>query len=179
MLALAGTALGYLARHLHGHAQTCAATGALLALLAASSILSAGRRWRAGAAGEREVAKALRPLERAGWLIAHDLPKPTGGNLDHLAAGPTGIYTIETKLNRFGKPELAQTRAHAHWVRRSVRSPVVPVLVLANSKARVKNYAGVTVIGAPHLARWLRRGPAAPVDRDAVIEFVARARTRG
>ena len=65
------------------------------------------------AGGERRVARALRPLERRGWQIDHDVAKPRGGNVDHIALGPNGLFTIETKLNRFGKRELTQARGHA------------------------------------------------------------------
>ncbi len=51
---------------------------------------------RDGAEGERKAEMALRPLERAGWRVFHDVQ--TGyGNYDHIVVGPTGIYLIESK----------------------------------------------------------------------------------
>ena len=58
-----------------------------LSLASARSWQVAGR-YSVGAASERAVARALRPLERSGWLVVHDLERPRGGNVDHLAAGP-------------------------------------------------------------------------------------------
>jgi hypothetical protein len=52
--------------------------------------------YREGAEGERRAEKALRPLERDGWRVFHDVQ--TGyGNYDHVAVGPTGVYLIESK----------------------------------------------------------------------------------
>jgi hypothetical protein len=52
--------------------------------------------YREGAEGERQAEKALRPLERTGWRVFHDVQ--TGyGNYDHVAVGPTGVYLIESK----------------------------------------------------------------------------------
>ena len=52
--------------------------------------------WREGAEGERKAEKALKPLERAGWHVVHDVQ--TGhGNYDHIAVGPSGVYLLESK----------------------------------------------------------------------------------
>ena len=52
--------------------------------------------WREGAEGERKTEKALRPLERSGWRVVHDVQ--TGyGNYDHIAVGPAGVFLLETK----------------------------------------------------------------------------------
>jgi hypothetical protein len=51
---------------------------------------------RDGAEGERKAERALKPLERAGWRVFHDVQ--TGyGNYDHIVVGPTGVYLIESK----------------------------------------------------------------------------------
>jgi hypothetical protein len=52
--------------------------------------------WREGAEGEQKAEKTLRPLERAGWQVVHDVQ--TGhGNYDHIAVGPSGVYLLESK----------------------------------------------------------------------------------
>jgi hypothetical protein len=53
-------------------------------------------KWRDGAEGERKAEKALRPLERSGWHVVHDVQNGHG-NYDHIAVGPTGVYLLETK----------------------------------------------------------------------------------
>ncbi len=52
--------------------------------------------WREGAEGERKAEKALRPLERAGWRVVHDIQNGHG-NYDHIAVGPSGAYLLESK----------------------------------------------------------------------------------
>lgn len=52
-------------------------------------------RYAAGAAGERAVAAALRPLERQGWTLLHDRALPAGrANLDLLAISPRGTVAV-------------------------------------------------------------------------------------
>ena len=52
--------------------------------------------WREGAEGERRAEKALKPLERDGWRVVHDVQNGHG-NYDHVAIGPSGVYLLESK----------------------------------------------------------------------------------
>jgi hypothetical protein len=116
------------------------------------------RRYRRGGAGERRVGRRLEALARRGWLVVHDVPKPGGGNVDHLVAGPeAGLFTIETKLNRFGSGELAQARRHADWASRYFETSATAVLCVANGRGRPRRYAGVWCMGAGRLVSFLRR----------------------
>ena len=53
-------------------------------------------RKRRGRDGERRTERRLRPLERSGWRVAHDIDSGRG-NLDHVVVGPSGVYLLETK----------------------------------------------------------------------------------
>ena len=53
-------------------------------------------KWRDGAEGERQAETALRPLEKAGWQIVHDVQNGRG-NYDHIAVGPGGVYLLDSK----------------------------------------------------------------------------------
>ena len=53
--------------------------------------------WGIGAAGERRTERVLGPLARVGWTITHDLELPGGGNVDHLAVGPPGVFVLDSK----------------------------------------------------------------------------------
>ena len=53
--------------------------------------------WRRGAEGERKTERALRRLERDGWVVKHDIQQEGRANLDHLVTGPRGIFLLETK----------------------------------------------------------------------------------
>jgi hypothetical protein len=52
--------------------------------------------WREGAEGERKAEKALKPLERCGWHVVHEIQNGHG-NYDHIAVGPGGVYLLESK----------------------------------------------------------------------------------
>ena len=52
--------------------------------------------WLRGSMGERQTARALRPLRKAGWTIIHDLPNGKG-NFDHVAVGPGGVVLLDSK----------------------------------------------------------------------------------
>ena len=53
--------------------------------------------WKRGADGERKTEKALKPLERRGWKVEHDVQRDGRANLDHIATGPAGVFLLETK----------------------------------------------------------------------------------
>lgn len=55
--------------------------------------------------GERLVAEKLRPLQRAGYHVFHDVPGEAGKdgfNIDHVVVGPTGVAVVEVKTRRKG-----------------------------------------------------------------------------
>lgn len=64
------------------------------------------RNCRLGLRGEQAVAEALHSFEVAcaGYVSFHDVPKPNGGNLDHVVIGPGGVFVIETKTRSQRKP---------------------------------------------------------------------------
>src|SRR5674476_213677 len=47
--------------------------------------------WNEGAEGERKTAKALKPLQRSGLRVVHDL-QARYGNYDHVAVGRAGVF---------------------------------------------------------------------------------------
>lgn len=57
--------------------------------------------WRRGAAGERTTAALLEPLALAGWVVLHDRRVPgMAANIDHLVAGATRIWILDSKAWR-------------------------------------------------------------------------------
>src|SRR5438105_2717300 len=50
-----------------------------------------------GDLGEQWTAAELRRLERAGWRILNHALLREGGDIDHIAIGPPGVFVIETK----------------------------------------------------------------------------------
>jgi hypothetical protein len=56
--------------------------------------------------GERVVAEHLDPLKAQGFRVFHDVPCGDASapfNIDHVVAGPSGVFAIETKTRRKGR----------------------------------------------------------------------------
>ncbi|HEV2891737.1 MAG TPA: nuclease-related domain-containing protein [Frankiaceae bacterium] len=140
------------------------------------------RAWRVGADGEEAVARRLRRLGGT-WSVLHDLPiGDSGANVDHVAIGPGGVFTMNTK-NLTGKVwvggDTFLTNGHRtdyvrkarHEARRVARlltaraaAPVTVhgvVVVLADEFMIKEQPRDVTVVEARRLVRWLERHPPA------------------
>ena len=55
--------------------------------------------WRTGLTGEQVVGECLEDLKARGWRILHAIQWPSGADIDHLAIGPAGVFTINSKLH--------------------------------------------------------------------------------
>ena len=53
-----------------------------------------------GAEAEELVGQRLQSLVARGWRFLNNVPKPGGGDVDHVLWGPKGIFVIETKAHR-------------------------------------------------------------------------------
>lgn len=91
----------------------------------ADSVRSHIERWGIGAAGERRTERVLRPHQRVGWTIAHDLDLPGAGNIDHLAVGPGGVFVLDSKawsgvvtVDQDGAPITPRDDPDAAWLAR-------------------------------------------------------------
>src|SRR5215212_5319470 len=54
--------------------------------------------WAADTEARRRTEEVLRPIGRAGWMVAHNVRLPDGGRIDHLAAGPSGVYLLVSRV---------------------------------------------------------------------------------
>lgn len=61
------------------------------------------RPWETGLRGERIAGKSLNRLRRDGWFVLHSVELPSGADIDHVAIGPPGVFTINTKHHRGGR----------------------------------------------------------------------------
>lgn len=59
-----------------------------------------GRNSHLGLRGEQVVGHTLSELLRRGFHVFHDVEIDGGGNIDHVAVGPTGVFAIESKWRR-------------------------------------------------------------------------------
>jgi hypothetical protein len=109
-------------------------------------------RWQRGAAGEAATAGLLARLPKR-FLVLHDRRQPgTGGNLDHLVIGPSGVWVVDSKVRR------ARLRVHqGHVWAGDSRIDVTPV---SNQAARVSKALGLPVAAlvAVHGVGLRRRG---------------------
>ena len=116
-----------------------------------------GRRFAVGATAEERVGSRLWKLEELGWLVAHDVQKGGGGNIDHLVHSPAVTFVIETKAGGWRPSDLVQVQRHAEWAIDHYQGEreVVPVLCVQASKRGPEFINGVHVVGAPFLVDLL------------------------
>jgi hypothetical protein len=123
-------------------------------------------RWGRGATGEEHVGRLLEPLKGEGWLTFHDID--TGrGNIDTVAVGPGGLFTIEVKSHggrlrpeRVHPAWLSQAYAQSKWLETVTGRQATPLLVFSRAYLvgrPVSRQRGVVVLPARMLAGHLRR----------------------
>lgn len=160
-----------------------AAILAALAMVVAIDRMNVAESWRIGAEGEQKTASYLAGLEAAGFIVRHDRRVPGyGGNVDHIAIGPTGVWVIETKSYR-GGVEVYGDRLEVNGQPRdrivdqvykeavalqialgdrlsSIGITVSPVLCLHRAKLGWfdKSVRGVRIVDGRGLAKLLRSG---------------------
>lgn len=131
------------------------------------------RTWGNGARGEERVGQHLVELQARGWTVLHDVVLD-GWNIDHVAVGPTGVFTIETKshrgrigfdgkqLVRGGKPLekdfLRQAKSQALWLAKQLGEKghdlfVVPIVCFTRGYVQVSKAATRPVVVVP--LKWL------------------------
>ncbi|WP_308403591.1 nuclease-related domain-containing protein [Streptomyces sp. 8ZJF_21] len=72
----------------------------LLRMLARWWNVSEAHSWIVGLRGERITGARLNRLSNRGWHILHSIELPSGADIDHIAIGPPGVFTINTKHHR-------------------------------------------------------------------------------
>ena len=143
-----------------------------LALLASMFVISryvlplVERRDR-GARGEEHVGELLDELTQESWRVIHDVSLGRG-NVDHIAIGPAGVFTVETKshpgpvhVRRMHGSIIAQAQAQRKAIERVTGLEVQPLVVFSRAwvdrpMARRK---GVRVVPARMLLGFLGKRP--------------------
>jgi Holliday junction resolvase-like predicted endonuclease len=156
--------------------------------------------WARGIEGERAMAAALEPLQTEGFILLANRQIPTArGDIDCIAIGPRGVFTIEVK-NWRGR---ANVRNNALWVGSADRSwvvtqiyrealavqialaselnsrklTVVPVIcVVGGLSGRSHSIQGVQLVDAGSIAAWLRAHPVV-LDEDGAGRLADAANT--
>jgi hypothetical protein len=146
--------------------------GAEVALLAAIFVISRYvlplvERHDRGAAGEEQVGGLLDGLTGRGWHAIHDVSLGRG-NVDHIAIGPGGVFTVETKSHagpvrvaRVHGAVLGQAQAQRRAIERATGAHVEPLLVYSRAwvDRPLSRRKGVRVVPARMLSSYLERQP--------------------
>ncbi|HVR06201.1 MAG TPA: nuclease-related domain-containing protein [Solirubrobacteraceae bacterium] len=134
-----------------------------------------------GARGEEHVGSLLDQLEQEGWRVIHDASFGRG-NIDHIALGPAGAFTVETKshpgpvhVRAIHGAVLRQAQEERETLERALGAPVEALLVYSRAwvDRPLSRRRGVRVLPARMLLSYLRRRSAA-----LSAEQVAQARAR-
>ena len=122
--------------------------------------------WRRGAASEEAVGDALDKLTADGFTVTHDVRQAAEGNVDHLVAGPTGVFMVETKHRSFKASDLPKARRQAKKLNAELGAWVVPVICLDKRRAS-KPYCnrGVWIVSRERLVDWIREQPSSAAHR--------------
>ena len=139
-----------------GAAAIFCAVGMVLAFEARSKMRFA-RRFKVGAISEERVGSRLWGLEERGWLVAQNVEKVGGGNVDHIVHSPAVTFVIETKTSRCRECDVEQAHRHERWATAlyGSRREVLSVICVQRSKNRARLVGGVFVVGAPHLVNFM------------------------
>ena len=164
--------------------------GAEVALLAAIFVISRYvlplvDRHDRGAAGEERVGGLLEDLRDRGWQVIHDVSLGRG-NVDHIAIGAGGVFTVETKSHagpvrvaRVHGAVLDQAQAQRRAIERATGVHVEPLLVYSRAwvDRPLSRRKGVRVVPARMLAGYLERQPQRlePEEVERARERIARA----
>jgi hypothetical protein len=144
-----------------------AVLGLLLALLSGVLVLMCRRalrlagRSRVGAESEAQVQRALKPLTREGWRVAHAVDWPGRGDLDHVLRSPSGMgFVIETKTLRYNLAHVLRTVDAARWLARKRRRypcGVLPVMCVTRARRIERFEEEVLVVSLDRLLPALRQ----------------------
>jgi nuclease-like protein len=120
-----------------------------------------------GARAEEAVGVTLNELIRDGWTVMHDIEQPREGNVDHLVAGPGGVFMVETKARRYEEWQLRKAKRQAAKIHDQLGVWVTPVICLHRRDDQPREQAGVWIVPHAHILNWLRsrRNTVVPFER--------------
>jgi hypothetical protein len=101
--------------------------------------------------------RALDALRDEGWSVDHDVANARGMLIGTLVQGPAGAYIVQVRNRAYRLEHLRHARRDAAGLHGGVGGWVTPVLVLALRDDEPHRRNGVWIMGAEHLADWLRK----------------------
>ena len=134
------------------------ALGAVALLLYRDDVaeaIAAGNQILGISADEEPVRSALDRLGE-GWTVEHDVSNARGMLIGSLVQGASGAYVVQVRNRAYRLEHLRRARRDASWLHGPVGGWVTPVLCLAVRDDQPHRRNGVWIMGAEHLADWLR-----------------------
>lgn len=111
--------------------------------------------WLKGAESEEAVAQELSRLPNGSWFVTHNRARDSGGNIDHVAIGPTGAFAIETKSRSYKGKDLPQALGAAMALRELTGIGWVTAVVCVPGDHEAQKRGPVWVVGRDRLTAWL------------------------
>jgi hypothetical protein len=108
------------------------------------------------AVDDEPARRALDMLAGEGWTVDHDVSNERGALIGTLVQGPSGAYIVEVRNRAYRLEHLRRARRDAARLHGGVGGWVTPVLCLAVRDDEPHRRNGVWIMGAEHLADWLR-----------------------
>jgi hypothetical protein len=135
------------------------ALGAIVLLLYRDDVadaIAAGNQALGLAVDDEAARRALDALSREGWTVEHDVSNSRGVLIGTLVQGASGAYIVQVRNRAYRLEHLRRARRDASWLHGLVGGWVTPVLCLALRDDGPHRRDGVWIMGAEHLADWLR-----------------------
>jgi hypothetical protein len=135
------------------------ALGAVVLLLFRDDVaeaLAAGNEKLGLAVDDEPARRALDALAGEGWTVEHDVANARGTLIGTLVQGASGAYIVQVRNRAYRLEHLRRARRDASWLHGLMGGWVTPVLCLALRDDEPHRRNGVWIMGAEHLADWLR-----------------------
>lgn len=128
-------------------------------------------RLRSGTRAEVAVGETLEQLRRDGWIVMHDIERPSEANLDHVVSGPNGVFLIETKARRYEERHLGRVKHQTRWLHDQLGVWVTPVVCLHERRREPFRAKGVWIVPHTELLEWLQAQRNTPVTFERLARF--------
>jgi hypothetical protein len=120
---------------------------------------------------EEAVRMELDELRLDGWTIMHDVSQPQEGAIDHILAGPAGLFLLATRRNAYTDRNVVKVRRQAARLHDELGVWITPVVCLYGHDQAPMQQCGVWVIPRSRIIAWLRAQCNQPVDVERLARF--------
>lgn len=125
----------------------------------------AAMNWFVGARAEREVGGKLAVFKARGWLLLHGYRRERG-DIDHILAGPRGVFAIETKSYGYRPSDVRQVARNAAWLRDHLQNKWVTGVLCVDDDRPPWRKEQIWVVSHRDIVGWLESYHDVPIDPD-------------